>query len=55
MQGDENMNPYPIFHKITMDKQSKLIVKCKNLIAIKSNIMCNHFLLFWLPSIPLGE
>jgi hypothetical protein len=33
IQRDENGNLYQIFHHITMDKQSQLVVNCKNFIV----------------------
>ncbi len=53
VQGDENHNPYLVLHHITMNKQLKLVVKCKNFITTKSNILnsphcsltCFHYFL----------
>ncbi len=43
VQRNKNQGSYPIFHHITMDRQPKLVIKCKNFITTHCNILNNPY------------
>jgi hypothetical protein len=43
VQINKNQDSYPNFHHITMDKQPKLVIKCKNFITTQGNILNNPY------------